>query len=72
MDEIASPAAEMLRDRRGAQRVTFADVADHLEDYRRQRPEDAAAIDRFATFLAAVEGIRHDHEESAGSSITSA
>lgn len=42
--------------------MTFADVADHLEDYLRHHPEDGRAIDRVASFLAGVEDVDHDHE----------
>jgi hypothetical protein len=51
-----------LRDERGGEEVTFADVADHLEDYLRHHPEDGRAIDRVASFLAGVEDVDHDHE----------
>jgi hypothetical protein len=70
MDEAFSPGAEMLRSRRGDQRVTFSDIADHLEDYQRRRPKDAEVIERLAAFLATVEMIHHDHDVSPGSSIT--
>lgn len=56
---------DALRDRRGAEKVTFGDVADHLEDHLRRWPADGPAIDRLASFLAGVEDVPHDHEEGA-------
>lgn len=53
---------DMLRAVRGAQMVSFSDVADHLFDYCDLHPESAAAIQRFAAFLTAVEYVPHDHD----------
>jgi hypothetical protein len=52
---------DRLRDKRGDQQVTFADVCDHLVDFRRRSPEHAGAVDAFAAFLANVEDVDHDH-----------
>ena len=52
----------MLREQRGAGLVSFNDVADHLFDYCDLHPEEAAALERFAAFLTAVEYIPHDHD----------
>lgn len=52
----------MLREARGAGSVTFNEVADHLYDFCDLHPEDAAAIQRFAAFLTAVEMVPHDHD----------
>lgn len=52
----------MLREQRGTDDVSFNDVADHLFDYCELHPEDAAAVQRFAAFLTAVEYIPHDHD----------
>ena len=52
----------MLRAARGAQMVSFSDVADHLFDYAERNPDHREAIDRFATFLAVVEQVPHDHD----------
>jgi len=60
-----------LRQARGAEQVTFNDIADHLEDFMRREPDAGRTIDRLARFLAAVERVEHDHEEDVGSSITS-
>lgn len=54
-----------LRDKRGDETVTFNDVADHLEDHLRRRPDDGPAIDRIARFLAGVEDVPHGHEDGA-------
>ena len=51
----------MLRGLRGAQNVTFSEVADHLFDYIERNPEHRGAVEQVATFLAAVEGVPHDH-----------
>lgn len=51
-----------LRDERGDERVTFSDVADHIEDFVERHPDAGATLDRFAAFLAAVEDVDHAHE----------
>lgn len=51
-----------LRHQRGSGLVSFNDVADHLFDYCDLHPDEAAALHRFAAFLAAVEFIPHDHD----------
>ena len=53
---------EFLRKERGDEEVTFNDVCDHLLDYSERHPENAAALEDFARFLANVEDIDHDHE----------
>jgi hypothetical protein len=52
----------MLRAQRGPNLVSFSDIADHLYDYCDLHPEEAAAIQRFAAFLTAVEYVPHDHD----------
>ena len=52
----------LLREHRGPDHVSFNEVADHLFDYCDLHPEEAAALHRFAAFLAAVEYIPHDHD----------
>ena len=54
---------QMLRDKRGDERVTFSDVCDHLVDFVRRSPEHAAATDELASFLARVEDVDHAHRE---------
>jgi hypothetical protein len=54
---------ETLRDKRGDERVTFADVCDHLVDFARRSPEHAPAVDAFAAFLANVEDVDHAHRD---------
>lgn len=58
-------AIERLRDKRGAEDVTFADVADHLRDYTDLHPDEGGAVQRIAAFLADVEDVPHDHEADA-------
>lgn len=53
---------ERLRDRRGEERVTFNDVADHVEDFVRRDRGARETLDRFAAFLAGVEDVEHDHD----------
>lgn len=53
---------DILRAKRGDERVTFADVADHLVDYSERHPDAAATVDALARFLAGVEDVRHDHD----------
>jgi hypothetical protein len=55
-------AVEWLRDRRGHEQVSFDDVADHLEDFVRVRPETRETIAALATFLARVEDLSHEHQ----------
>ena len=55
---------ERLRSRRGSQKVTFDDVADHLVDYVDRHPDSQAVVDDLAGFLASVERIDHDHDAS--------
>ena len=54
--------AETLRASRGEERVTFGDVADHLEDFVTAAPDARSIVDRLATFLARVERVPHEHE----------
>ena len=51
-----------LRAARGDERVTFADVADHLVDFGDRDPGARDVLDRLARFLAEVERVDHDHE----------
>jgi hypothetical protein len=53
---------DRLRAKRGHEQVTFDDVADHLEDFVRRRPEAGATIEQFAAFLTGVEDVDHEHE----------
>jgi Family of unknown function (DUF6104) len=56
---------ERLRERRGDERVSFADVADHLQDFAVANPDDRDLIDRLGTFFAEVESKPHEHEAEA-------
>ena len=58
-----SSGIDHLRARRGEERVTFGDVADHLVDFAERNPGEAATVDRVARFLARVEDVDHDHGE---------
>ncbi len=42
----------LLRDRRGDETVSFAELADRLEEYATASPGDAHVADRIAAFLA--------------------
>ena len=42
----------LLRDRRGDETVSFAELADRLEEYATMSPGDAHVADRIAAFLA--------------------
>jgi hypothetical protein len=57
---------ELLRTKRGDERVTFGEIADHLAEYQDLYPDEADAAHRFAAFLARVEDIDHDHDEATG------
>jgi hypothetical protein len=59
---MSSPGVEWLRDRRGHERVSFDDVADHLEDFVRAKPSASEVVDRLAAFLARVDDVDHEHE----------
>jgi hypothetical protein len=49
-----------LRSQRGGEKVSFDDVADHLE----RHPESRSVVEDLAGFLARVETIDHDHDAS--------
>ena len=51
-----------LRAERGAQHVTFSEIADHLFDYLDRHPDESPTVHRIARFLVEVEGIEHDHD----------
>jgi Family of unknown function (DUF6104) len=53
---------QRLRDRRGEERVSFNDVADHLEDFVDREPGSRGTVDRIASFLAGVEDVDHEHD----------
>ena len=57
-----SSGIDVLRDRRGDERVTFGDVADHLVDFAERHPEAARTVDSLARVLARVEDVDHDHD----------
>lgn len=56
-------AADDLRRKRGAERVSFDHVADHLVDFAERHPEHEQVVADIARFLAVVEDVRHDHSE---------
>ena len=58
---VGAGGIDLLRKLRGQEHVTFNDVADRLDDYVRQNPKDAHAIDDFARFMAELEHVDHDH-----------
>lgn len=62
------PQIRELRRRRGSERVTFDDVADHLVDFAAAHPQHRDAVDRVAGFLARVGEMGHDHDHVGGSS----
>jgi uncharacterized protein DUF6104 len=66
---VTRDGIDLLRDKRGDQRVTFSDVCDHLVDFRRRSPEHGPAIEAFATFLANVEDVDHRHEDGRDASL---
>ena len=55
---------EMLVDKRGDERVTFKEVADHLADYAGRFPAEAETVDNIARFLAGIEDVDHRHEKT--------
>src|SRR5688572_29378668 len=55
---------DRLRARRGSQKVSFDDVADHLVDFVERHPDAEPVVDAIASFLADVEGTPHDHDEA--------
>ena len=60
---MSSNGVERLRNKRGDQEVTFADVADHFEDFVKRHPESRETIDKLASFIAGVEDLDHQHRE---------
>ena len=66
---VARRTIEELREARGDEKVTFADVADHLMDALERRPDAASEIGMVARHLKDVEQRAHDHaNEALGSS----
>lgn len=55
----------LLMDKRGAEQITFRDVADHLADYLDRFPDEQDTVDKLARFLAGVEDVDHDHDAGA-------
>ena len=51
-----------LRDQRGEEKVSFNDVADHVEDFVSRNADSRETLDRFAGFLAGIEEVDHEHE----------
>ena len=68
---IAPDGVDLLRKKRGAENVTFNDIADHLDDYVRQHPASFRAIDGLAQFMAEVEDAEHDHNAVVKGSVAS-
>lgn len=64
--EADLPQIRELRRRRGADKVSFDQVADHLVDFAVAHPTHRDAIDRLAAFLARVEHTPHDHDVAGG------
>lgn len=60
---MSSNGVERLRNKRGDQEVTFADVADHLEDFVNRHPDSRQTVEKLASFMAEVEDIDHQHQE---------
>ncbi len=56
---------ETLLEKRGEEKVTFKDVADHLADYIDKFPREKNAVDNVAKWLAGVEDVDHEHEARA-------
>jgi hypothetical protein len=66
MPATTGDGVRRLREARGGERVTFDEVADHMDDYCARRPESVAVLDGFAGFLAGVEQLPHRHPERQG------
>jgi hypothetical protein len=60
---VSSNGVERLRNKRGDQEVTFADVADHLEDFVNRHPDSRETVEKIASFIAGVEDVDHQHRE---------
>jgi len=64
MTAVVIEGIELLRAKRGSASVTFADIADHLEEFEELYPSDAEAIDRLASFLVRADDVDHSHDGS--------
>lgn len=53
---------ELLRERRGDQRVLFGEICDHMAGYLDEHPEDDKAVQRLALFLAKADDTGHEHD----------
>jgi len=62
---VARRTIEELREARGDEKVTFADVADHLVDALERRPDAASEIGMVARYLKDVEQLPHHHADDA-------
>ena len=62
------PQIRELRRRRGSERVTFDEVADHLVDFAAAHPQHRDAVDRVAGFLARVTEMDHERDAVGGTS----
>jgi hypothetical protein len=51
---VGDGGVDLLRKLRGAERVTFSDVADHMNEYAKLHPGALRAIDAFARYLAEI------------------
>jgi len=49
---IGDGGVDLLRKLRGAERVSFSDVADHMNDYAKLHPGALRVIEAFARYLA--------------------
>lgn len=53
----------LLRERRGSQKASFDEIADHMVEFVDRYPQARGTIERLAVFLAGVEGRPHAHED---------
>jgi len=69
---IGNGGMDLLRKLRGQERVSFGDVADHMNDYAKLHPDALRPIDAFARYLAEVERVDHDHDTVEKGSVAAA
>ena len=61
---------DLLRERRGGERASFDEIADHLVDFVERHPQAQPVIERLAVFLAAARTVPHHHDERGSTELT--
>ena len=63
---------DLLRERRGTERASFDEIADHLVDFVERHPQAQPVIERLAVFLAAAGASGHHHDHAGATELRAA